>query len=57
MLSITSKSGRVFLSMRNFTLLQSKGHQAVYFQINANSNPNDLAKSSTLVSKNTTLKI
>jgi hypothetical protein len=43
--------------MRNFTLLQSKGHQAVYFQINANSNPNDLAKSSTLVSKNTTLKI
>ncbi|MFV8358282.1 cryptochrome/photolyase family protein, partial [Flavobacterium sp. XS1P32] len=34
-----------FLSMRNFyTSLQSKGHQAVYFQINANSNPNDLAK-------------
>jgi deoxyribodipyrimidine photolyase-related protein len=45
-----------FLSMRNLLLLQSKGHQAVYFQINANSNPNDLAKSSTLVSKNTTLK-
>jgi deoxyribodipyrimidine photolyase-related protein len=27
-----------------FTPLQSKGHQAVYFQINANSNPNDLQK-------------
>jgi deoxyribodipyrimidine photolyase-related protein len=39
-----------------FTLLCNQGHQAVYFQINANSNPNDLAKSSTLVSKNTTLK-
>ncbi|MFV8357283.1 cryptochrome/photolyase family protein, partial [Flavobacterium sp. XS1P32] len=34
-----------FLSMRNFyTSLQSKGHQAIYYQINANSNPNDLAK-------------
>ena len=34
-----------FLSMRNFyTSIQSQGHQAVYFQINDNSNPNDLAK-------------
>jgi thiamine transporter ThiT len=39
MLSITFKSGRVF-----FLSFAIKGHQAVYFQINANSNPNDLAK-------------
>jgi deoxyribodipyrimidine photolyase-like uncharacterized protein len=58
MLASHSKSIALFLSMRNFyTSFAIKGHQAVYFQINANSNPNDLAKSSTLVSKNTTLKI